>query len=148
MRITSWTSTTETERWRDLGAVEPGAVDRIPDVFVRLDDERQEIEGFGATFNELGWTSLAHLTADQRAEIFRELYAPGVGGSFTIGRMPIAANDFARDYYSYADVPGDFDLEHFSIANDHETLVPYIRSALEHQARCACGLRRGSRPSG
>jgi glucosylceramidase len=133
MRITSWTSTTETERWHDLGAVEPGTVDRIPDVFVQLDDERQEIEGFGATFNELGWTSLAHLTDEQRAEIFREMYAPGVGGNFTVGRMPIAANDFARDYYSYADVPGDFDLEHFSIANDHETLVPYIRSAMEHQ---------------
>jgi glucosylceramidase len=133
MKITSWTSTTERERWRDLGTVDPGPITRIPDVFVQLDDERQEIEGFGATFNELGWTSLAHLDDEQRSGIFRELYAPGVGGNFTIGRMPIGANDFARDYYSYDDVPGDFALEHFSIENDRETLIPFIRSAQAEQ---------------
>ena len=47
--------------------------------------------------------------------------------------MPMGANDFARDWYSYDEVPGDFDLEHFSIANDLETLVPFIQSALAHQ---------------
>jgi glucosylceramidase len=129
MKITAWTSTTEHERWRDLGSVDPGPVTRIPDVLVQLDDERQVIEGFGACFNELGWTSLSRLTAEQRAEIFREMYAPGVGGSFTTGRMPIGANDFSRDYYSYDEVPGDLALEHFSIENDQETLVPFIRAA-------------------
>ena len=134
MRIASWTSTTEDAHWRRLAAVEPAAIDRIPDVLVSLDEEQQEIEGFGATFNELGWTSLSHLSEDQRSEIFREMYAPGVGGNFTIGRMPIAANDFARDYYSYAEVPDDFELEHFSIDNDLETLVPYIRAAQQHRS--------------
>ena len=40
--------------------------------------------------------------------------------------MPIGANDFARDWYSYDEVDGDFALEHFSIANDLEILVPFI----------------------
>lgn len=133
MKITRWISTSEQERWTERPLVDPAPIRRIPDVFVNLDDERQEIEGFGATFNELGWTSLAHLSDSQRAEIFHELYAPGVGAGFTLGRMPIAANDFARDYYSYDDVPGDFALEHFSIEHDHDTLVPYIRSAQAEQ---------------
>lgn len=133
MRITTWTSTTQHQPWQDLGTVDPDPITRIPDVFVQLDDQRQQIEGFGATFNELGWTSLSRLTDDQRATIFHELFAPGIGGNFTLGRMPLGANDFSRDYYSYAEVPGDFDLAHFSIAQDHETLIPFIRSAQSEQ---------------
>ena len=49
--------------------------------------------------------------------------------------MPVGANDFSRDWYSYDEVPGDFALEHFSIANDLETLVPFIKSALGYQPK-------------
>ncbi|MBQ9882979.1 MAG: beta-glycosidase, partial [Bacteroidaceae bacterium] len=90
---------------------------------------QQTIEGFGACFNELGWTSLSLLSQQDRDSIFRELYAPGVGLNFTMNRMPLGANDFSLDYYSYDDVDGDFDLEHFSIAHDEATLIPFIREA-------------------
>lgn len=43
--------------------------------------------------------------------------------------MPVAANDFSRGYYSYDEVAGDFELTHFSIANDEETLIPFIQAA-------------------
>jgi glucosylceramidase len=103
------------------------------DVIVQTESPRQTIEGFGACFNELGWTSLAALGSEQQDGIFHELFAPGVGANFTLCRMPVGANDFSRDWYSYDEVPGDFTLEHFSIANDLQTLVPFIRSALKHQ---------------
>ncbi len=90
---------------------------------------QQTIEGFGACFNELGWTSLSLLSQQDRDSIFRELYAPGVGANFTMNRMPLGSNDFSLDYYSYDDVDGDFDLEHFSIAHDEATLLPFIRAA-------------------
>ena len=69
---------------------------------------QQTIEGFGACFNELGWTSLSLLSQQDRDSIFRELYAPGVGANFTMNRMPLGSNDFSLDYYSYDDVDGDF----------------------------------------
>ena len=47
---------------------------------------QQTIEGFGACFNELGWTSLSLLSQQDRDSIFRELYAPGVGANFTMNR--------------------------------------------------------------
>jgi glucosylceramidase len=112
-------------------AVETGF--SVPNVIVRTESPRQLIEGFGATFNELGWTSLAALDAEEREGILRELFAPGVGANFTLCRMPVGANDLSRGWYSYDEVPGDFALEHFSIANDLQTLVPFIRSALAHQ---------------
>ena len=47
--------------------------------------------------------------------------------------MPVGANDFSRDWYSYDETPGDFALATFSIANDREALVPFITSALAEQ---------------
>jgi glucosylceramidase len=105
----------------------------LADVLVQSERPRQAIEGFGACFNELGWTSLAALDPHEREAILRELFAPGVGANFTLCRMPVGANDFSRDWYSYDEVPGDFALDHFGIANDLQTLVSFISSALKHQ---------------
>ena len=106
---------------------------RMPDVFLRTDRLGQVVEGFGAAFNELGWTALGALTEQQREQIFAELFAPGAGANLTLGRMPIGANDFSRDWYSYDETPGDYALEHFTISNDLETLVPFIRAAAKYQ---------------
>jgi len=128
-----WVVSTETAPWqtRDgLSLTDPAG---MPDVFVKPEQTRQRIEGFGAAFNELGWTALSALSAQDRAGILEEMFSPGVGGNFTVGRMPIGANDFSRDWYSYDEVEDDFELEHFSIDNDLDTLVPFIRSAQQHQ---------------
>jgi glucosylceramidase len=93
----------------------------------------QTIDGFGHCFNELGWTLLQALSEADREGVLCELFAPGVGANFTICRMPVGANDFSRDWYSYDGVSGDFALDHFSIANDLETLAPFIQGAKKHQ---------------
>src|SRR5689334_13533961 len=129
----AWVVTTQTAPWRMPGGLAVEASTGVPDVVVQTERPQQTIEGFGACFNELGWTSLAALDAEERDGIFRELFAPGVGANFTICRMPVGANDFSRDWYSYDETPGDFALEHFSVANDLETLVPYIKAAKAQQ---------------
>ena len=128
-----WIVTTQTAPWRSYSGptAQPNA--QLPDVIVQTERPKQTIEGFGACFNELGWVALAALAPEQRANILRELFAVGVGANFTLCRMPIGANDFSRNWYSYDEVPGDFDLQHFSIANDLDTLVPFIKSALAQQ---------------
>ena len=72
--------------------------------------------------------------SEDKQDILRELFAPGVGANFSVCRTPIGANDFSRDWYSYDEVPDDFALEHFSIAKDFDTLVPFIKSALQVSA--------------
>ncbi|MGC9342687.1 MAG: glycoside hydrolase family 30 protein [Bacteroidales bacterium] len=47
-------------------------------------------------------------------------------------RVPMGANDYARDWYSLNDTPGDFAMENFSIERDRNTLIPYIQSAMEY----------------
>lgn len=126
-----WVSTTAASKWsvnKGLTAAQGGN----PDAAVFADKPLQTMEGFGACFNELGWTSLNVLSKKDQADIFKELFSPGKGAAFTVFRMPIGSNDFARKWYSYNETEGDFEMKNFSIANDMETLVPFIKSALKY----------------
>ena len=46
--------------------------------------------------------------------------------------MPVGANDFSRDWYSYNETDGDFDMQYFTIANDQQTLIPFIKGAQKY----------------
>jgi glucosylceramidase len=107
----------------------------------------QTIEGFGACFNELGWTSLQTLSDDDRESVLHELFHPTDGACFTYCRIPIGANDFATEAYSYDETDGDFELKHFSIDHDRKTLVPFIRAALRHQPNLRLWASPWSPPS-
>ena len=99
-----WYVTTAASPWQKR--VAETAAGGGADVFVQTDTPQQAIEGFGACFNELGWTSLSALSAVDRDSVLRELFAPGVGANFTLCRMPVGANDFSRDWYSHDEVDG------------------------------------------
>ena len=127
-------ATTEDDPW--FTPEEPVSIEEMtafPGAFIRLDQPAQEVEGFGACFNELGWVALSRLSQEERSEVFRQIFASGVGANLSVCRMPVGANDFAVDWYSYDEIDGDYVLEHFSIEHDETTLVPYIRAALAHR---------------
>lgn len=93
------------------------------------------MQGFGGCFNELGWTSLSALSEQDRESVMRELFDPVTGARFTYCRMPIGANDFASEAYSYDETDGDFDLKQFSIEHDKKTLIPFIHAAQRYQPK-------------
>jgi glucosylceramidase len=93
------------------------------------------MEGFGACFNELGWTSLSALSEQDRESVMKELFDPAAGARLGYCRMPIGANDFAVGPYSYDETDGDFELKNFSIEHDRKTLIPFIHSAKKHQPK-------------
>ena len=125
-------STTQNEYWVKEEYVEIKNADSNADIIIDRTKTAQTIEGFGACFNELGWDALSVLSIADKQVIFDELFTPGIGANFTICRMPVAANDFSLDWYSYNEVEGDFAMENFSIANDRMTLVPYIQEAQKY----------------
>jgi glucosylceramidase len=134
MHDLTWIATTQTSQWQSKDAATTSLASKGKwDVEAQLEKPLQTIDGFGACFNELGWTSLGALADKDKDAIFRELFAPGVGANFNICRTSVGANDFSRDWYSYDETPEDFALEHFSISQDLETLVPFIRNALKYQ---------------
>jgi glucosylceramidase len=131
-----WMVTTPDASWilQETDGIEfPGNnTSNAPDIVIDVAHPQQTIDGFGACFNELGWTSLNILSDADKDAVFEELFTPGVGANFTIARMPVGANDFSRNWYSYNESDGDFAMDSFSIANDKETLIPFIKMALNY----------------
>ena len=127
-----WVATTRKEAWRRpvRGAtVGPFKGWLAMDVMLLEDTRFQTIEGFGACFNELGWKALSRMPEPARQAMMRELFAPGVGLNLNLCRMPIGANDFAREWYSYNETAGDFAMAKFDLARDDQMQVPFIRAA-------------------
>jgi len=101
---------------------------------IKITSEKlQTIDGFGACFNELGWKALSVLNDGDREKVIKDLFDPKEGLKLNICRMPIGANDFARNYYSLDDSTGDFEMKYFSIERDKEMLIPYIKAAMKYQ---------------
>jgi glucosylceramidase len=103
-------------------------------VFVSPDEQLQEITGFGGAFTEKGWQALETLPPAERSKALDAIFKPGAGTSLSVCRTPIGANDTSRKWYSYDEVDGDFALDHFTIDNDRETLIPFILAARERRA--------------
>jgi len=127
----TWHSTSARAPWQPLPvpALVPLPADPFAtDATLVLDAPRQTIAGFGGAFSEKGWDALGLLPAPARQAALAALFGDD-GCRFSLCRTPLAANDYARGWYSYDETPGDFALDHFSIANDRATLIPFIKAA-------------------
>lgn len=75
---------------------------------VVIDEEQtyQEMDGFGASFTDSA-AYLIHqvLGAEQRSELMTQLFDPNEGIGLSVLRQPMGASDYARDFYSYNDLP-------------------------------------------
>ncbi|MDO4160253.1 MAG: glycoside hydrolase family 30 protein [Prevotellaceae bacterium] len=127
---TEWVSSSRNTSWQTEVTTSISETEADSIVEINTTDTLQTIQGFGACFNELGWVSLNTLSQEDRDKVFTELFS-SEGMNLTLNRMPIGANDFSLDYYSYNDVDGDFEMKNFSIAHDDSTLIPYIKAALK-----------------
>jgi glucosylceramidase len=100
-----------------------------PDILIDSQKVDQVITGFGGCFNELGWEALQSLPKPEQDNILSALFDTVSGCRFTLCRMPMGANDYALDWYSYDETPGDYELKNFSISRDEKRLIPYIKMA-------------------
>ncbi|WCT13404.1 glycoside hydrolase family 30 protein [Mucilaginibacter jinjuensis] len=127
-----WTETTQSKKFVTTAVIENFDYGSQADVEIKTETPLQTIAGFGGCFNELGWSSLKTLKPTDRASVMHELFS-SEGANFTICRMPIGANDFSLQWYSYDETDHDFALNHFSINNDLITLIPFIHAAQQYQ---------------
>jgi len=90
----------------------------------------QTFDGFGGTFNEIGWNVLSMLTAAERDRAMKLLFDANDGAAFALGRVPIGASDYAMDRYSLNETANDYTMTSFSLDRDRQKLIPYIKAAL------------------
>ena len=55
--------------------------------------------------------------------------------NFKLGRIPVGANDFVTDWYSFDETPGDLELKNFSILRDKNKLIPFIKTVASHSKK-------------
>jgi glucosylceramidase len=136
-KITVFSSTVE-EQWK-FSKYEVNSMKSNSDysslLEIKPDIKFQVIDGFGGCFNELGWKAVQYLNPKDQKHIIADLFDTIEGCAFNICRMPIGASDFALNWYSLNDTPGDFKMENFTIERDKERLIPYIKSAMKYNPK-------------
>jgi glucosylceramidase len=100
---------------------------------VKVDTARhfQSVEGFGGAFTEAAAITLYKLPRDKQIELLKAYFDPQTGHGYTFCRTHINSCDFSLGNYSYDEVPGDYELEHFSIEHDRQALIPMIHDAFQ-----------------
>jgi len=124
-----WTSSTEGNEWDQATGKLEKTTSVTPNLEVNGDESLVTFKAWGTCFNERGWDALNLLPRKEQETILSDLFSPDGDLRFTIGRVSMNANDYARDWYSCDEVSGDFQLKYFNIDRDKTTLIPFIKAA-------------------
>lgn len=117
----------------------PPTTDQIT-VIINSTTTYQTILGFGGAFTEAAAHNWIRLSPRDRAEVMRLYFAkPSEGGhGYTLGRVPINSCDFSVRPYTFDEVAGDRELEHFDTTVSHDVangIVPMIQAAQREVAQ-------------
>ncbi len=116
------------DRLTRLETPEPSSAAAVRTLTVDGTQIFQTLLGIGGSFTESGAYVLSELSEEKRAEVMAAYFSPG-GSHYSLTRTPIASCDFSVRSYTYAPVPDDVDLDHFSIEPDRTYLLPMIKQA-------------------
>jgi glucosylceramidase len=95
---------------------------------INPEEKFQTITGFGGSFTEASAYLLNRLSKENRKKIL-EAYFGEEGANYSLTRTHIASCDFSLSNYTYAKVENDLLMEHFTIEDDKNDLIPMILDA-------------------
>ena len=104
-----------------------------PQIIIRSDQPNQTFKGWGTCFNELDYDAYNLMDQTSKQLFVKRAFNPYGDLRLTVGRIPIGASDYARNWYSCNETDGDFEMENFNITRDKEAVIPSIKLA---QAEC------------
>ena len=104
--------------------------DAVSSIVLHPEQKFQTILGFGGSFTESSAHLLNGLSAPKRQEVI-EAYFGDSGARYSLTRTHMNSCDFSLSQYSYAPVEGDTLLEHFSIEEDINDIIPMIQEAMD-----------------
>lgn len=107
----------------------PQATSEGVTISLHPEKEFQTILGFGGSFTEASAYLLNRLGKENRQRIL-EAYFGDEGARYSLTRTHINSCDFSLSNYSFAPVEGDTALQHFSIEEDRDDIVPMIKEAM------------------
>ncbi|WP_425597761.1 glycoside hydrolase family 30 protein [Winogradskyella flava] len=102
-------------------------------IVLNPEKEYQTITGFGGAFTEASAYLLNKLSKENRTKIINA-YFSSEGANYSLTRTHMNSCDFSVSNYSYAPVEGDKNLEYFTIEEDKDDLIPFIKDAMAASA--------------
>ena len=88
-------------------------------VQVDLENEKQTIDGFGASFTDTATYLFGLMSEETKNDVMTKLFDDEEGIGLDLIRNPLGACDFSLEYYTYNDIPEgetDYDLEKFDFS--------------------------------
>ena len=107
----------------------PSADDESIQITLLPEEKYQTITGFGGSFTESSASLLNRLGKENRAKVL-DAYFGEDGAKYSLTRTHMNSCDFSLTNYSYAPVEGDAELEHFSVDEDRDDIIPMIKDAM------------------
>ena len=89
----------------------------------------QKITGFGGAFTESSAYLLNKLSKKNRDTIIKAYFGKE-GANYSLTRTHMNSCDFSLSQYSYSPVADDVNLDHFTIKDDMDDLIPMIKDAM------------------
>ncbi|MEM8845988.1 MAG: glycoside hydrolase family 30 protein [Bacteroidota bacterium] len=90
----------------------------------------QTITGFGGSFTEASAFLLNKLSKENRDTIINAYFGDD-GARYSLTRTHMNSCDFSVSNYSYAPMEGDKELNNFSIDEDRDDVIPFIKEAMK-----------------
>lgn len=103
--------------------------DSITSIRLRPEQTFQTITGFGGSFTEASAYLLNQLSPENRRKVL-DAYFGENGARYSLTRTHMNSCDFSLSNYSYAPVEEDKELDHFSIEEDRDDIIPMIKEAM------------------
>ena len=103
--------------------------DTITTIKLLPEEKFQTITGFGGAFTESSAYLLNKLGKENRKTII-DAYFSEEGANYSLTRTHMNSCDFSLSNYSYTPIEGDKELEHFSVKEDQDDLIPMIKDAM------------------
>lgn len=105
----------------------PAAENKV-EIALLPEEQFQEITGFGGSFTEASAHLLNRLSPENRKKVI-EAYFGESGARYSLTRTHIGSCDFSLGNYSYAPVENDLELKQFTIDEDRDDIIPFIKDA-------------------
>lgn len=105
--------------------------EHFPTLIIDAKRRFQTIEGFGGALTDAAAETFYKLPEEKQDELITAYFDKQKGIGYSLGRTHIHSCDFSSESYAYAEINGDKNLEHFSIARDRKYKIPFIKTALK-----------------
>jgi glucosylceramidase len=105
------------------------SADSVSTIQLLPEEKFQTITGFGGSFTEASAYLLNQLSQENRDKII-EAYFGESGARYSLTRTHMNSCDFSLSNYSYAPEEGDVELASFSIEEDKDDIIPFIKEAM------------------